>query len=366
MHKLKTKIRAYLKRTLNYFEKRQANNKAVLMKALIINMLGIAFTGALYAEFRIAPLLVTGILPIILSTWFYGKQFAVYSFIFMFFGTGGVLNLTHSNLGLAYEIVGSTVPYGLGVGVGIVLRSLKEMGNKIKELNKELCMKNDELQEAALKDPMTNLHNRRYVKEFITEYASTFLKQQTTPEFALRDVQIDDKVILLMIVDIDHFKKINDTYGHVVGDEVIIESSRRLCNAVRFDDKVTRWGGEEFLIICPMVLAVNVDAIISKVLDSVRSTPIILSNGASVNITVSLGAVWLPTIKASPFAVSFDDCIHLADNALYEVKENGRNHGRLVVSSPNAVDECSCLLPENMDDFYASRKCCSIVTLGSM
>ena len=305
------------------------------------------------------------VLPIIANAWLFGRMYAFYASMSMYACTGiTYITLVDQNKRLFSDMLPGVFICALGIGVGIMVRSMRELSMRVFKLNKELQVMNKELHEAALKDPMTNLHNRRYVKEFITEYANTFLKQQSTPEFALRDQQITDKVILVMLVDIDHFKKINDTYGHDVGDKVIIEVSNRLCNAVRFDDKVTRWGGEEFLIICPKIRIVDTELVINKVLNSIRSTPIQVDESTHINVTASLGAIWLPVIKAAPASIGFEACVKLADRALYAVKASGRNHGIVVVASPMNDDSCDCAAYDAIDDFYNDPKCCSISAVG--
>lgn len=109
-----------------------------------------------------------------------------------------------------------------------------------------------------------------------------------------------------MIADIDNFKTINDAYGHITGDEVLTEVSKRIRESVRFDDTVVRWGGEEFLIICPMMNQGAAELVMRKLLDGVRSTPVTLSDTIKVPITISIGAIWIPAIRQSPHSLSFD------------------------------------------------------------
>jgi diguanylate cyclase (GGDEF)-like protein len=248
--------------------------------------------------------------------------------------------------------------------MGFALRFVRDLYTKINQLNEEIKIKNLELQAAAFKDPLTELHNRRYVKDVLMEQVAIFLKQLTTPEFAMRNLDLENKVLFLMIADIDNFKAINDAYGHVTGDEVLTEVSKRIRESVRFDDTVVRWGGEEFLIICPMMNRDAAEFVIGKLLDGVRSTPIRLSDTTAFTITISIGAIWIPAIRQFPYFLSFDKSLMIADQALYDAKTIGRNHGRLVVLRENATILHEKPLPEFTDKLYKDPNYCEIKVVG--
>lgn len=126
--------------------------------------------------------------------------------------------------------------------------------------------------------------------------------------------------LAVAMIDIDHFKKINDDYGHLVGDRVLGELAQRLARGVRAMDVVGRWGGEEFLLLCPNTDRDGAQAVAEKLRASVSAEPF----QAGISLTISLG-VAIATGKEAPDAV-LDD----ADRALYEAKEAGRN--RVVLS----------------------------------
>jgi diguanylate cyclase (GGDEF)-like protein len=122
------------------------------------------------------------------------------------------------------------------------------------------------------------------------------------------------------MVDLDHFKAINDTQGHIVGDEVLREVARRLTDSVRPYDTVSRFGGEEFLLIMPDIDASMGQARLVKVHDAVCREPFQLPGGLS-NITCSFGV----SILFSDQTMSVEQFLDRADRALYEAKRLGRN-----------------------------------------
>jgi len=122
------------------------------------------------------------------------------------------------------------------------------------------------------------------------------------------------------MIDLDHFKKINDDCGHLVGDRVLGELAQRLARGVRAVDVVGRWGGEEFLLLCPNTDQDGAQAVAEKLRASVSAEPF----QAGISLTISLG-VAIATGKEAPDAV-----LDRADRALYEAKEAGRN--RVVLS----------------------------------
>ncbi|MEN9306813.1 MAG: hypothetical protein RL173_745 [Fibrobacterota bacterium] len=316
--------------------------------------------------FQTPSIMVVNAIPIILSGWFFGRRYALLAALLLFVVTGAYFKLAHLNAlvdpkGLFLGIVS----FGIFSAAGYALRSVRDLYDKIHKLNEAINDKNRELREAVLKDPLTDLHNRRYVDECIAGLATTFLRQISTPEFAMRNLGMDDKVILLMIADIDHFKRINDGFGHGAGDAALIEVSRRIKDSVRFDDTVIRWGGEEFLVVCPMVNKANAQAVIRKVLDGVRTEPVVLPDGTELPVTISLGAIWIPVFRDHPFAVSFDKAITVADKALYDAKAKGRNHARLVVAHQDAIAKHGGKVPESPEMFYGNEDCCTIVLVGA-
>ena len=124
----------------------------------------------------------------------------------------------------------------------------------------------------------------------------------------------------LVMVDIDFFKKLNDTYGHQGGDEALRYVARVLKREIRMGDQVARYGGEEFALILPNTSSSDAWSIAERIRQAIATQPIPLSQGKTVNITMSMGFATFPTD-----ADSEESMIALADQALYKAKETGRN-----------------------------------------
>jgi diguanylate cyclase len=127
------------------------------------------------------------------------------------------------------------------------------------------------------------------------------------------------RMLAVMVIDIDRFKHVNDTYGHAAGDQVLQEISVRLSNSVRKIDTVSRLGGDEFLVLLPEVTGeVGLDAIAQRIMESVLK-PFTVS-GKEIKLTVSIGLAMYPGD-----GFDLDVLIKNADLAMYQVKQTGRN-----------------------------------------
>jgi diguanylate cyclase (GGDEF)-like protein len=117
---------------------------------------------------------------------------------------------------------------------------------------------------------------------------------------------------------VDHFKKINDQYGHNAGDVVLIELAKIFSKNIRDQDCVARWGGEEFLFILPQTLAKNAHVFAAKILDKLQGH-LVAYQGKEIGVTVSMGIAQFSDNQ------SIDEIINNADKYLYQAKNSGRN-----------------------------------------
>ena len=165
----------------------------------------------------------------------------------------------------------------------------------------------DQSLEAAVTDQLTGLHNRRYMTGQLDALVA-------------RAVQGGDPVAALL-VDLDHFKKINDSFGHDVGDEVLREFAVRLATNVRVADLPVRYGGEEFVVIMPGASLEAAERTAERIRLHVSGSPIRVSGGKDVlSVTISIGVAATNGPKDTPEAL-----LKRADEALYEAKASGRN-----------------------------------------
>ncbi|MEK6220864.1 MAG: diguanylate cyclase [Chloroflexota bacterium] len=158
----------------------------------------------------------------------------------------------------------------------------------------------------AVSDSLTKLYNRRYF----------FEEAEKEKERAINE----EKPLALILFDIDHFKKVNDTFGHLVGDKVLEEVGKMLNENLRSSSIVARYGGEEFVLLLPDTQVHEAKIIADRLREYVGNKDII--NGVhNVNITISLGVAGLRQGAKSEFM----DLIGRADTAMYQAKTNGRN-----------------------------------------
>jgi diguanylate cyclase (GGDEF)-like protein/PAS domain S-box-containing protein len=183
-----------------------------------------------------------------------------------------------------------------------------------------LSVANIQLREAlrneSIRDPLTGLYNRRYLEEM--------LERETR-----RSVRAEHGLGLLML-DLDHFKSFNDTYGHDAGDTVLRETAAFLLKSVRTEDIVCRFGGEEFIVILPVADLRVTQARAERIRSKLRELPVLHQGQSLGMITVSVGVAELPQHGTSP-----KELIEAADAALYRAKREGRD--RVVVAEPAPV-----------------------------
>jgi len=177
---------------------------------------------------------------------------------------------------------------------------------------------NERLRFSSEHDPLTGLSNRRYFNE--------------------RVLAIDGGRPVggcVLLADLDHFKRINDTHGHPAGDAVLAAMSQRLAAALRENDKLVRWGGEEFLAVLGPMTPAQADLTAERLLQAVRREPV-MWNGQLIRCTISIGYASFP-MAGSATDISLDSAISLVDKALYEAKRRGRDRACLikVVSARN-------------------------------
>jgi diguanylate cyclase (GGDEF)-like protein len=170
---------------------------------------------------------------------------------------------------------------------------------------------NNRLRFNSERDALTGLRNRRYFNEHVLTVEGS------------RPV---DGCVLL--ADLDHFKKINDTLGHPAGDAVLATVSHRLTAALRESDKLVRWGGEEFLALLHPITPEQANVTVERLLEAVRRDPV-LWNGEAIECTISIGYACFP-MAGTPLGISLEHAIGLVDKALYEAKRRGRDRACLI------------------------------------
>ncbi len=218
------------------------------------------------------------------------------------------------------------------VAVGMIVTLLEDQSNQQRALEAQLRSANLELRELSLNDALTKVHNRRY---FYLNIERDVTKAIRAFSDAAGGSTAQTHYMNFLIVDIDHFKAVNDTYGHAVGDEVLVEVATRLGSVLRRSDMLIRWGGEEFLIVSTHSDQSGIENLFRKLLDAVGSKPFKFDH-TSLHVTCSIGWAPFPWWRKSPSQVSCEEVLQLADKALYVAKESGRNMAVGFLEAPEA------------------------------
>ena len=193
--------------------------------------------------------------------------------------------------------------HGAFAGDDIVI--LHALANQI-----AIAIENAELYQDSISDGLTGIYQRRYLDLRLKEEMHSAMRYQHP--------------LSLMMLDVDHFKQVNDRFGHSTGDEVLKKLASIMIQGTRLSDVVGRYGGEEFMIIVPHINQRDVEIVAERIRRSIANCDI---NG--IRVTVSIG---IAHFDGRPDKVEYDRLLELADGALYEAKETGRN--KLVIRRP--------------------------------
>jgi diguanylate cyclase (GGDEF)-like protein len=207
----------------------------------------------------------------------------------------------------------------------MVRLNTRRLRRRQRSLEDEVSARTDELRSAYQRleavsrtDALTAIHNRRHAME---EMPARLRRMKFDADAGRGGAA--DQGTMVALLDLDHFKSINDTYGHQAGDQVLQEVARRLSAQKRHDDMLVRWGGEEFLLVAFGVSREQVPTIAERVCSAVRDSAIMIP-GKPLPVTASLGVVLVPFTRQA-LEADWDQMVHMADEALYRAKQEGRD-----------------------------------------
>lgn len=195
----------------------------------------------------------------------------------------------------------------LSIRIGLVMLALGPLTLAIISLNRQKLY--HQILYLANHDSLTTAMNRRYFYEESERTVQRLNKKSTA------------KTVAILLLDIDHFKKINDSYGHAIGDQVLKQFTKHVQAQIRTTDLFGRVGGEEFAILLKNISLKHSIEIAQRICNSTYQTPILLENGEELNISISIGLSY----QSLPYCTPFQQLINRADIALYQAKESGRN-----------------------------------------
>lgn len=213
-----------------------------------------------------------------------------------------LLNNVSQEESTAYKavLIGSVIALCAGLALFIFFYWL------VGRIGKRIEKNEEELRNMAIRDGLTGLYNHKY---FYTLLENEIIRSKRY-----------ERNISVLLLDIDHFKNVNDTYGHRAGDTILHDLSERLVNRVRLSDTVCRYGGEEITIILPETDTDAAKNIAEDLRIAIEQKQFEIEDGRSIPITVSIGLSTYP-LHAQELA----DIVSKADSALYKAKQNGRN-----------------------------------------
>lgn len=196
-------------------------------------------------------------------------------------------------------------------------------------LSQELQRKSAALEASSFTDPLTGLHNRRFLSQHMAADAALVLRRHSEPGAPLAATLPgglgDGPDIVFFLIDIDHFKQVNDQHGHAAGDAVLLQVCERLKAAFREADYLVRWGGEEFLVAARATSRERAAELAERARLAIAREPFVLDDGTRLHKTCSVGFAAYPLAPALPGALDWTATVDLADAALYVVKRDGRD-----------------------------------------
>jgi diguanylate cyclase (GGDEF)-like protein len=213
------------------------------------------------------------------------------------------------------QIVGVLVFVVAALTLALIVVLLRRMRRTQAELQRRQAT----LKDHAERDALTGLSNRRHFQQCLRER-----------------MPAGDYRGALLLVDIDHFKQINDRHGHTAGDAVLVEVARRIREAAGDEALVARWGGEEFLVHLPTRDGAAIDALAQRLLEAVGTVAVPASDGGSIAVTASIGHGCFP-LPPHGLSLDWERALNLVDMALYSAKGHGRNQA-LGVMGVQAAD----------------------------
>ncbi len=235
-----------------------------------------------------------------------------------FFHVLGFAGIAYCGIAIGFAVLTNSMAlkaYMLGHENSELVAALENTNKDLENKNEELKYAMETIVEVATRDELTGCYNRRFMMEALRQELAVSLR--------------DARPFTLLLIDVDHFKKVNDTYGHLVGDRVLADIAQTLQLTVRNMDTLARFGGEEFACMLPGTTGDEAAALADRIRHTISAQRVVF-NGGKLHVTVSIGvAQWLP-------GEAIESVIHRADLGLYAAKAKGRNC--VILDSTRATD----------------------------
>ncbi|MYN30699.1 GGDEF domain-containing protein, partial [Duganella levis] len=206
-------------------------------------------------------------------------------------------------------------------------RQVAATQEQLLDKNLELEQAYQALEEVSLTDQLTGLRNRRFFLQNVdADVAMSLRGYDAGLHRELNECDLHAaKDLVFFMVDLDHFKEVNDRYGHAAGDSILVQMQERLREVFRESDYVIRWGGEEFLVLARATHRDEAPGVAERMRRAVAERDFTLPDGVRLSKTCSIGFACFPFLPSQPRLLSWSQVVELADQGLYIAKRSGRN-----------------------------------------
>jgi diguanylate cyclase (GGDEF)-like protein len=211
--------------------------------------------------------------------------------------------------------------------VAATLKTLSATQAQLLEKNIELERAYKTLEDVSLTDQLTGLRNRRFFLQHVDADVAMSLRRYDDPALVAEPMRepLPDRDLVFFMVDLDHFKEVNDQHGHAAGDSVLVQMKERLREVFRESDYLVRWGGEEFLVLARATHRDDAKVVAERIRMAVSARDFVLPDGKRLAKTCSIGFACFPFLPSHPRLLSWSQVVELADQGLYIAKHSGRN-----------------------------------------
>ena len=207
-----------------------------------------------------------------------------------------------------------------------ILRSRnEELRALVEQRTRELAKANESLLDLSVTDALTGIKNRRYLQFCMPEYTKETLRRHEELLRVGSDPTRSNGDLVCLLIDLDHFKDVNDRHGHLVGDEVLVSLAALLGGLMRESDTLIRWGGEEFLYLARNSSRREARVLAERIRNAVEEHEFHIGTELKLHLTCSIGFAAYPFVPEDPRRVAWEEVVDVTDICLYAAKASGRN-----------------------------------------
>jgi diguanylate cyclase (GGDEF)-like protein len=253
--------------------------------------------------------------------------------------------------------------------VAATLKALSATQAQLLEKNVELEHAYKALEDVSLTDQLTGLRNRRFFLQHVDADVGLSLRRYDDPlrTGAHERESSPGRDLVFFMVDLDHFKEVNDRHGHASGDAVLVQMQERLREVFRESDYLIRWGGEEFLVLARATHRDDAKVVAERIRAAVANRDFELPDGTRLHKTCSIGFACFPFVPAQPRLLPWSEVVELADQGLYLAKRSGRDAWAGIYSTPvTRPDGIFARLIHHLDEALAGGEAALVTNLENV